>query len=93
MTDVVIPFTGWGRDGWNTQAWNEGDVAVGSATGGVGSVTVNYGVSVTVTGIAGTGSPGAVTVNFGSNVPATGISGTGSAVSYTHLTLPTIYSV
>ena len=83
MTDVVIPFTGWGRDGWNTQAWNEGDVVVGSATGGVGSVTVNYGVSVTATGVAGTGSPGAVTVNFGSNVSATGISGTGSVGSVT----------
>jgi hypothetical protein len=52
MTDVTVPFTGWGRAGFGELAWSEGSVAVGSATGQVGTVTVveGSGVVVNVTG-------------------------------------------
>jgi hypothetical protein len=64
MTDVTVPFTGWGRAGFGELAWSEGSVAVGSATGQVGTVTVveGSGVVVNVTGLSATGQVGAVTV-------------------------------
>ena len=43
MTDITVPFTGWGRAGFGELAWGEGSVAVGFATGEVGTVTVNVG--------------------------------------------------
>jgi hypothetical protein len=75
MTDVTVPFTGWGRAGFGELAWNEGSVAVGSATGEVGTVTVveGTGVVVNVTGVEATGAVGDVTVVADANVPATGL--------------------
>jgi hypothetical protein len=60
MTDVTVPFTGWGRAGFGELAWSEGSVAVGSATGQVGTVTVveGTGVVVNVTGLSATGQVG-----------------------------------
>jgi hypothetical protein len=58
MTDVTVPFTGWGRAGFGELAWNEGSVAVGSATGEVGTVITvieGSGVDVFVTGVSATG--------------------------------------
>ena len=35
MADVIVPLTGWGRDGWGDLGWNEGSVTNSGAAGGV----------------------------------------------------------
>jgi hypothetical protein len=81
MADVIVPLTGWGRDGWNDLAWGEGSVTNSGATGNVGSVTVTADANVSVTGLAGTGSVGSTTVTADANVSVTGLAGTGSVGS------------
>jgi hypothetical protein len=38
MTDVVAPFTGWGRDTWSAQAFGEGNITTSPMIGEVGVV-------------------------------------------------------
>jgi hypothetical protein len=52
MAGIIVPLDGWGRSSWSSLAWGEGAISV-SATGSVGTVTVNAGASASVTGVAG----------------------------------------
>ena len=61
-----------------------------SATGGVGSVTVNGNVEVSVTGLSATGSVGALV--FTESIAVTGLSATGTVGSAT-VTVPVSVSV
>lgn len=75
MTDVVVPFTGWGRAGWGQLAFGEGSVPVGSATGQVGTATVEGGTEILLTGLLATASVGKVRIITGAGVlaPVTGL--------------------
>ena len=67
------------------------EVRVDNITGETGTDAVKFTKGITVTGIATVGN-----VSVGSSVTAATLFGNGAgitAVSYTHLTLPTIYSV
>jgi hypothetical protein len=87
MADAVVPFAGWGRDGWGELAWGVGTVAVEAdsnvpvngleATGAVGSVTVAADANAAVTGIQVFGSVGTVTVFGDANAPVTGLRAVG----------------
>ncbi len=85
MTDVVVPFSGWGRAGFGELAWGEGSVAVGFATGEVGSVavTTTENVSVSVTGVSGSGEVGTATVEADGFAVVTGVAASGEVGSVT----------
>jgi hypothetical protein len=51
MTDVIVPFTGWGRGTWGQLAFGEGSVTNAGATGVIGSVTVVAEANIPVTGL------------------------------------------
>jgi len=73
-------LTGWGRETWNSGAWNSPAPAVVTGiagTGGIGSVTINTGISFSVTGIAGTGQVGAAIIGLPIVFSVTGVSATG----------------
>jgi hypothetical protein len=53
MTDVIVPFTGWGRGTWGQLAFGEGSVTNAGATGVIGSVTVVAEANIPVTGFRG----------------------------------------
>ena len=78
MADAVVPFAGWGRDGWGELAWGEGDVPVGSATGAVGTVTVEADADVPTTGLEATGAVGSVVVTGTASISVTGVEATGA---------------
>jgi hypothetical protein len=75
-------FKGWNSStqGWNTGAWNA-DVAITSATGGVGAVTAEGEGDIAVSGVAATGSVGAATAAATANLAVTGVAGTGGVGS------------
>ncbi len=53
MTDVAVPFTGWGRDAWSAQGFGEGSVTTTALSGFVGNVTTETvsNVSVPLVGV------------------------------------------
>jgi hypothetical protein len=77
MTDVIVPFTGWGRGTWGQLAFGEGSVTNAGATGVIGSVTVVAEANIPVTGLEGTASVGSVLVQAAANVSVTGVSAAG----------------
>ena len=74
MTDVIVPFSGWGRGTWGQLAFGEGSITNAGAVGGIGSVTIVAEANVPVTGLQAAGSVGGVTVVAEANVNPTGVS-------------------
>ena len=85
MSDVVVPFSGWGRGTWGQLAFGEDSITNDGAAGQVGSVTVVAEANVPVTGLEATASVGSVTVVAENSitVPVTGSAGTSSVGSVT----------
>jgi len=77
MSDVVVPFSGWGRGTWSQLAFGEASITNDGAAGQVGSVTVVAEANVPVTGLEATASVGSVTVVAEANVFPTGLEATG----------------
>ena len=77
MSDVVVPFSGWGRGTWGQLAFGEDSITNDGAAGQVGSVTVVAEANVPVTGLEATASVGSVTVVAEANVFPTGLEATG----------------
>jgi hypothetical protein len=75
-SNVTISFSGWGRSGWGEQAFGEGSASL-VATGSVGSVTVQEGVGVYVTGVQATATLGNIAVNADGAISALGNAATG----------------
>ncbi len=70
MSDVVVPFSGWGRGTWGQVAFGEGSITNDGAAGQVGSVTVVAEADVPATGLEATLSVGSVTVTAGLMYPS-----------------------
>jgi len=82
MSDVTIALGGFGSQGWGSAAWGAGNVSV-VATGSVGSVSIQTGATVPVTGLQAVGQIGSVSIGIGTNVFPVGVSGTASVTSVT----------
>jgi len=87
MADATVVFAGWNS---STQAWGSGtwgnDVAFPiSATGAIGTVSIEGAASVPATGLAASGLVGSVfiTVGTGVNVSVTGVTANGGVGSAT----------
>ncbi len=83
MSDVTVPYNGWGRGTWNQLAWGEGSVTNAGAQGIVGSVEITADAGFSVGGLPATGQVSAVTVNAEVDATPEGVSGTGSVGSVT----------
>lgn len=70
MTDVAVPFTGWGRDTWSAQAFGEGNVTTTALSGFVGNVTTvtESNISVPLVGVHATSNFGGIMVEPDLNV-------------------------
>jgi hypothetical protein len=77
MSDVTVPYTGWGRGTWDQLAWGEGSITNAGAQGLVGSVEITADAGFSVGGLPATGQVSPVTVNAEVDATPEGVAGTG----------------
>ena len=79
MTDVVVPFSGWGRGTWSQLSWGLDSITNDGAAGQVNSVTIVAEANVPTTGLEATGGVGEVTISANVDVTiGTGVEATGA---------------
>jgi hypothetical protein len=84
MTDVVVPFSGWGRGTWSQLSWGLDSITNDGAAGQVNSVTIVAEANVPTTGLEATGGVGEVTISANADVTiGTGVEATGAVAEVT----------